>query len=242
MTALLAEVGNTYLKAALAGDDGWQYLGRFALGELAEQLADAVPADCQKLVFASVAQDAATHELESFALDQGLAYQRVVTESKAFGVTNAYQDCRRLGVDRWLALVAAHGRYQGPCLVVDIGTAVTLDLVASDGRHLGGWIAPGFQLMSQSVLAKTAQVRSLDDMDQSLAFGDDTGLCLAQGCRAMLHGIIDQGIALAKARLGEELQVVLTGGGSRHLARPLPWQLDERPELVLEGLAVYATR
>ncbi len=242
MTALLAEVGNTYLKAALSGPRGWQYLGRFDLGELAEQLGGRVPADCQKLVFASVAQDVATHELESFALEQGLAYQRVVTEPRAFGVTNAYQDCRRLGVDRWLAMVAAHNHYQQPCLVVDIGTAVTLDLVAADGAHLGGWIAPGFQLMSQSVLTRTAQVRSLDDMGGELAFGDDTGLCLAQGCRAMLHGIIDQGLQQARATLGAEVQLVLTGGGSRHLANELPWPLDNRAELVLEGLAIYAGR
>src|SRR5690606_23962856 len=79
-------------------------------------------------------------------------------EALLAGVVNGYESPLDLGADRWLAVVAAYSRLAKSCVVVDAGSAITVDLVSDQGRHLGGYIAPGLQLMRRS-LGMTAGVR-----------------------------------------------------------------------------------
>ncbi|MCZ2722529.1 type III pantothenate kinase [Marinomonas sp. 15G1-11] len=69
----------------------------------------------------------------------------------ACGVENAYSEPHRLGIDRWLGVLYVHSQYQGTVVVVDAGTAVKIDVVNSDGRHLGGYIAPSSDMMEKIV-------------------------------------------------------------------------------------------
>src|SRR5690554_3596933 len=78
------------------------------------------------------------------------------------GVHNGYADYQRLGMDRWLALVAGYQLAGGACVVIDLGTAVTSDLVDASGRHLGGFIAPGSKLLRATLLQHTRLVRYED--------------------------------------------------------------------------------
>ena len=75
----------------------------------------------------------------------------VKPQAQAFGVINAYQQPEKLGVDRWLSLVAVWGQYHSPACIVDCGTAITVDLIDADGRHQGGLISPGLALMKKSL-------------------------------------------------------------------------------------------
>ena len=76
---------------------------------------------------------------------------RVSSQAQGFGLTNAYLHPEKLGIDRWLVLIAARHFYAAPACVVDCGTAITVDLIDADGHHLGGLISAGLALMKKSL-------------------------------------------------------------------------------------------
>ena len=67
-------------------------------------------------------------------------------------VKNGYREPSSLGVDRWMVVLAAYHRCSGTALVIDLGTAITLDYIRSDGQHLGGYIVPGTHLSQRALL------------------------------------------------------------------------------------------
>ncbi|MDZ7824718.1 MAG: type III pantothenate kinase [Gammaproteobacteria bacterium] len=96
-------------------------------------------------------------ELEARLLALGVEEVRFAASSDRCGRLRAgYREPARLGVDRWLALVAGAARVEGAFAVLDAGSALTLDLVDADGRHLGGWILPGLRMMRRALLDGTA--------------------------------------------------------------------------------------
>ncbi|MBU6247824.1 MAG: type III pantothenate kinase [Xanthomonadaceae bacterium] len=159
--------------------------------------------------------------------------------AEACGVRSAYAEPSRLGVDRFLGMVAAHAAGRSPCVLVGVGTALTLDALRGDGQHLGGLIAPGPMLMQQSLLGATARVRP-ERPGQVVALADNTADAVASGCWGACAALVERFSASAAARLGVE-PVVLFGGGD---AAPLR-SLVERPgalfaDGVLRGLAVWS--
>lgn len=166
----------------------------------------------------------------------------VRSELAACGVINGYREPARLGVDRWLALLAARSLSRAPQLVVDAGTAITLDLLDEFGQHKGGWIAPGLGLLRHSLIQGTAAVRPAGEGDEA-GFGRDTAAAVNGGCAAMLVGVVAQAAAQSRQLLGSQLplRVVVSGGDGPMLAAARPdWQRVDH--LVLRGLAVVAAR
>lgn len=127
---------------------------------LVEQLTSqqALPVRACRLV--SVRSEQETSQLVA-RLEQLFPVSALVASSgkQLAGVRNGYLDYQRLGLDRWLALVAAHHLAKKACLVIDLGTAVTSDLVAADGVHLGGYICPGMTLMRSQLRTHTRRIR-----------------------------------------------------------------------------------
>ena len=110
----------------------------------------------QRVCVANVCGAEVAADISSFTTGQWQiepVYARV--KEAAAGVTNAYPDVSQLGIDRWLALIAAWNKYHAPVCVAGCGTAVTLDVVDGDGYHLGGLIFPGLRLMQQSLITHT---------------------------------------------------------------------------------------
>lgn len=142
-----------------------------------------------------------------------------------------YHQPGRLGIDRWLAVlaVADGGR---PALVVDAGTALTLDVLGSDGVHEGGFILPGLALQRQVLADATARV-SFPEADWSgLAPGRDTAACVG-------HGSLRALVALTRSlldELGPGVDLHVTGGDAPLLLPHLP-MAEHRPLLLLRGLA-----
>ena len=148
------------------------------------------------------------------------------------GVTSGYREPEKLGVDRWLALLAAWHELGRACVVVDAGTAVTVDVLDGSGTHQGGYIVPGLTLMLDALLSGTSGVRLSAGPVASLAAGTCTSDAVLHGCTAMTVALIE------RARGGSELPLVLTGGDAELLA---PWLAAPsllRPELVLDGLGL----
>lgn len=158
------------------------------------------------------------------------------SQQQLAGVTNGYPEYWKLGVDRWLALVAGYNRGAHGCLVIDCGTALTADFVTTSGQHLGGVIAPGLRLLRQSLLGSTAlQVRE----EQGLGCvepGENTGAAIDAGIAAMVQGFMAQQLVSAESLLGSGYQVWLTGGDAQVLLGCCPDALVVE-DLLFEGLS-----
>lgn len=157
------------------------------------------------------------------------------------GVVNGYREYQRLGMDRWLALVAGHCLAGRGCLVIDLGTAVTSDLVDASGKHMGGYIAPGMPLMRSQLRTHTRRIRYDDDAAHeallNLLPGQETSEAVERGCVLMLRGFVREQIELANRLLGEECAVYLTGGDAELVSDELP-RAVVLPDLVFLGLAL----
>ncbi|MDD0841301.1 pantothenate kinase [Pseudomonas sp. Gutcm_11s] len=156
------------------------------------------------------------------------------------GVSNGYEEYARLGLDRWLAVVGAYQLAGGACLVLDLGTAVTSDLVSADGEHLGGYICPGLPLMRNQLRTHTRRIR-YDDVAaekalHSLRPGRSTVEAVERGCALMLRGFALAQVELASECLGDGFSVYLTGGDASLVREVLP-QARLVSDLVFVGLA-----
>jgi type III pantothenate kinase len=159
------------------------------------------------------------------------------TQPALAGVRIAYAQPHRLGVDRFLALLAAHARAPQAWLVVGVGTALTIDLLAADGRHHGGRIAPSPTLMREALHARAPQLPAIGGMYGE--FAADTTDALASGCDGAALGVIDRSVAAASVLFSEPPRLLLHGGGASALLPQLP-QAEHATALVLEGLARWA--
>lgn len=159
------------------------------------------------------------------------------------GVRQGYTDKSRLGVDRWLALLAAYNAAGEACVLVSCGTAVTVDLVSRDGEHLGGYIVPGLELMRAALFSGTSAVKlDLIEPPDSLAPASDTIPAVSRGLILMVKGLV--GNAVAELRSRDEVPAIILTGGDGELLIPFLNVADSstkaryRPNLVLDGLSL----
>lgn len=241
LTTWLLDLGNTRLKCAPLLDDG-RAGAELALAhgteDVAEALATALPPRIEVAYLASVAAP----ELTARVLEQlGRHCRRISiarTRSRFAGVRIAYVQPHKLGVDRFLSLLAVHAEADDrPTLVCSVGTALTLDLIDRDGRHLGGRIAPSPTLMREALHARAAQLPVTGG--NYAEFAADTEDALASGCEGAAVALIEHSLDAARTQLGQTPILRLHGGGGEALLARLPsarWS----PGLVLDGLAVWA--
>lgn len=243
---LLLDLGNTRVKWALQSNPGEAWLAYGAVNwqeDVATQLeADWVGLPAVDMVAAASVVDIVREAqlAASVARMFGRMPLWLRTPAHACGIVNAYAEPQRLGVDRFLAMVAARAEGCAPCVLAGIGTALTLDALAADGRHLGGVIAPGPQLMQQSLLGATAQIR-LDRPGAILDLADNTTDAVTSGCWQAVAALIERFSTRVAPRLGGVPTLIL-GGGDAELIQPLlaqPVRLSQ--DGVLRGLAVWAT-
>jgi type III pantothenate kinase len=171
----------------------------------------------------------------------GLVPQFACSMVKGYGVNNAYRYPEKLGVDRWVALIAAHHACPGPVCVVDCGTAITVDALDAEGNHLGGVIAPGLMVMRQSLAGGThALPNAEDNFHHTLAI--ETKAAIASGTLQAVAGLIERCIREITSRLGSKPRLWVTGGDAPAIAPLLEIPFELKPELVLEGLLVIACK
>jgi type III pantothenate kinase len=169
----------------------------------------------------------------------GVSPQFVVPRRAAFGVVNAYRVPRRLGADRWAALVATRHRIPGPACVVDCGTAITMDVLSAKGEHLGGLIVPGIGLMRRVLVEHTAGVPDEPDGEVSL-LARDTRDAVTGGTLYAAVAVLDRVVGDVAEELGPGLVPVITGGDAARVLPLLRGRYRHEPDLVLEGLALIA--
>jgi len=243
---LLVDIGNTRLK--------WAWLEAGRLGEPGAVLhAGGLPRQtlaamrglgqqAAEIVVASVAAQPLTAAMATLLEDTFSAPVRMAeTEAGAAGVRNGYAEPKQLGVDRWLAILAAFAHFRRAVCVIDAGTALTVDAVGRDGRHLGGLIVPGRELMRSALLRATGGISSAAQLAPARQntdhWGRDTESCMRLGSLHALNGLIEGCMrALSASDGGAALAV--TGGDAPALLAALQHPAEHRPLLVLEGLAL----
>lgn len=162
------------------------------------------------------------------------------TEIRAGGVSNGYTDSSQLGVDRWLALIAARRITSVPVCVISCGTAVTVDAMNAAGEHLGGVIAPGLELMRMALNTATLGARTTGPLSADLALGRSTDTGIASGGTYALVGLIERVVAELRQQVADDIQCLMTGGGAGSLAPLCRVPLRVIDDLVLRGLVHYA--
>lgn len=240
-STLLIDMGNSRVKWALANestrDVGEPFANRGSDTDFS--LLDTVPRPA-KIVVANTAGEACASILSAWCNRVwGLAPQFLKSPARQGGLRNSYADPQALGVDRWLAMVAARQTREGAFAVVDCGTAITVDAVSSDGDFLGGVISAG---PATSLRALTNSVNHLraDTLEYAGALNINTASALASGALIFAVGGIERVLLEFEDTLGGDLHVVLTGGDSSQIADLMDRSVEHCPHLVLEGLQFAA--
>lgn len=234
-TRVLIDVGNSRLKWALADDRGI-VVSAPALahgGDPASAVEHlALPAGVREAWVANVTGEAHGERLAAALSERHQLSPRFARPVDGLqGLRIAYREPARLGVDRWLILLASWTRQRGAACVVSAGTALTFDAVDASGQHLGGVIASGLTTAQQAVLGATRFAAAGPEFQYSAGLGDDTEACVRQGALHACAGLIER---LAARHGGEHCY--LTGGDAATLRPHLSGDWILVPDLVLEGL------
>lgn len=240
MSGWLFDLGNSRLKLApleVHGGPGAMVSVAHDGGAFADGWEALLPRSPQTAWVASVGPAVLREQLCDALAARGARVALAASAPRFGGIVVGYADPHRLGVDRLLAMAAAHARDPAAALVVGVGTALTVDLFDGDGRHRGGRIAPSPALMREALQRRAPQL-AVEDAAYA-EFGDDTASALVSGCTGAALGLIERSREQARRLLGAAPRLWLHGGGTGDLGTQLPGA-RHAPALVLEGLALWA--
>ena len=237
---LAIDAGNSRVKWGWHDGDGWTSLATVSLIEFAAANHDINPfaathENPERIVISNVAGEGVHQLLINWTSIFETEPHWLHGEAERCGVTNCYERPEQLGPDRWAALVAARALHSGACLVVNAGTATTVDLLSAQGAFEGGVILPGIDLMRFVLHEHTGRL-PLQEGDY-VRSPRNTVDAIETGCRHAQAGAVERMFRL----LGANAQCIVSGGGGPALIEKLetvPCRFVDT--LVLEGLARIA--
>jgi type III pantothenate kinase len=248
---LLIDAGNTRIKWALLSGGDWLCSGDLSTVQadrLARDIAEHIARqslgtglhDIRKIWVSNVAgEECATH-IRDIAAEISVQPRFIVAQEMQCGVRNGYTNRSQLGSDRWAALVAAWHLVHRECLVVNSGTATTIDALSAQGEFVGGLILPGIELMQRSLVAATDQLKPAPG--EYVRFPLNSADALFSGAIQASCGAIERQYNL----LGDDSAPVILSGGAAQVLQPC---LDQKrfaapprvvENLVLQGLSLIA--
>jgi type III pantothenate kinase len=254
---LAVDIGNTHVVAGTFAPDsqpGVDPIVRFRARTLPDATADEVAALCGQLLelHGSSLSEITALVLSSVVPAQADAWREFATRHMRIepvvvgpgvrtGLRIDVDNPHEVGADRVVNALAAHARYGSACIVVDMGTATTLDAVSSDARYLGGAIAPGLGVSIAALVSRAARLASVDLYVPDHAIGSNTADGMRSG--AMLGAIAQLEGLLARFRTelaerGEtgSIPAIATGGMSGLIASHVHGLDDVDEHLTLRGL------
>ncbi len=247
---LVIDVGNTRLK--------WSWL---ANGRLSEQ--QAVPhldiqAEIwstevfdaqlrpQRVLISNVAGEAMAKTLQRMSRKAFHVEPEFITPTRNFHeLTNGYLNPSLLGPDRWLAVIGAWNLAHEALCVIDAGTAVKVDSVNADGRHLGGLIVPGVHMMRDSLMKKTsgiAAAMTASALSTAGILANNTVAAVSRGSVMAAASLADRAAQFVHQETGVQPRIFVTGGDAELIAGSMCCEGALVPDLVLQGIAVLATQ
>jgi type III pantothenate kinase len=246
MAALLMDIGNTRVKWGEYDGGAIRRTGHITHASIREgglaALTSKLPRHADTVFVSNVAGTSfATRLTGVVSMHFGCELHFAHSERKACGVTNGYRQPRRIGVDRWVAMIGAWAEREAACLVVDAGTAVTIDAIDDDGQHLGGQILPGVAMMTAALAAHTSDLPNVTQKVPKPAqgtaiFASSTVGAITQGALSAVAGAVERAESVMRED-GHDPSVFLTGGDASRILKSLGGEPVHRPHLVLQGLA-----
>ena len=248
---LLLDIGNTRIKWGIFDNHNIHMNGAVNVREAQQDdflsLCQSFPSGIEKAVASSVLDSKISLKLEKkFKSFFGFNIEFIEAGKNFHDVLNGYDEPLSLGVDRWVAMIAARTEFKKDVMLIDMGTAITIDLIDKYGIHQGGKILPGFKLMSEALNKNTSniqQIINLHDIEKKDVqfWGKDTRNVIISGIISAISGAIQ--VSLDKLNNDvEEPVVIITGGDSEIFKDYLDRAYKFRPNLVLSGLAVLASQ
>ena len=242
---LVIDVGNSRMKWGLRGTRGWLVQGTTSnseIGALSVRDWHNLPRPA-RAIGVNVAGEAPRVRVEGQLTRWRVTPEWLVASEHACGVTNRYARPAQLGADRWASLVAARRRstatdlFPPACVVVNAGTAVTIDALDVDGVFHGGLIMPGMRLMLQALAENTAGLKATPG--EFRVFPDNTADALYSGAMRAVCGAIE----LMREQIDTNpahVRCYLAGGAAREIAQHLNPPVEIVEDLVLEGVLALA--
>ncbi|MCX4188215.1 type III pantothenate kinase [Methylophaga sp. OBS4] len=242
---LLVDIGNSRVKWTCVDKDGiaeGQSFQRSKTGIKASlNKAWKALTDISAVYVANVAGDKLAEQLTDWTEKQWqLTPKFVSTEKKRFGVTNAYEDPEKLGIDRWLSLIAARQHARQAQCIIDCGTAITIDIVTKTGVHKGGMILPGLGLMRSSLAANANALTEETDEQEFATLATNTFSAIQAGTLYSVTATLERIINDLKDNFDDHIRFIITGGDAEQLLPLLSDEVTFYPDIVLKGLAFYA--
>ncbi len=158
------------------------------------------------------------------------------------GLPVLYDSPADVGADRIVNAVAAFEQYGGPCIVVDFGTATTLDAITAKGEYLGGAIAPGIGISAEALFQRAAKLPRVDVARPKAVIGRNTVSSIQAGLYYGYLGLVGEIVRRMKQELGGEAVVVATGGLSQLILAEAEFVDHVDPLLTLTGLRILYER
>jgi type III pantothenate kinase len=239
VSILVIDIGNTRIKWGLSQNGGWVRQGWVPTAQAAGLATEfsALP-EPERVAIANVAGAAVRAEVTRALAGTRCALQWVSAVAAQCGVSSGYAEPATLGPDRWAALIGAWHLTGTACVVVNVGTTMTVDALNSEGVFLGGCIVPGATLMRAALARDTANLALREGSFQY--FPDNTGDAIASGAVNALTGAVERMLRYLEESTGAVPMVVLSGGDAGMIEKQLNASVTVVDNLVLEGLLQIA--
>jgi type III pantothenate kinase len=241
---LLIDAGNTRIKWALVDGEEWMRRGDLPTGQagelsriIGEQVAqlspDASLHEINQIWVSNVAGDDVSRIILNIGAGVSVQPHFAVARETQCGVRNGYSNHNQLGSDRWTALISAWHIVKGRCLVVNSGTATTVDTLSGQGQFIGGLILPGVELMRRSLAEATDRLKSIQG--EYMPYPLNTADAIYSGAIQAICGAIERQYSLLD---DDSVPLVLSGGTAETLQPHLNRSCFKVPPRVVDNLVL----
>lgn len=232
---LLVDQGNSRIKIAYYSHGKLSDIEPVAINNIAGHLTEHF---VEKVCISSVLDQASVNKLVAVVEDFEIPHEVATTQALQQGLKNSYPQPDKMGVDRWLAMLAVWGEIKSGFVLIDAGSALTFDWVNDRGEHQGGHIIPGLSLMHDALKTNTDRVHfDTENIATAYLLGTNTTLAVVNGCLSSLVGYVEQ--QYNKISADKQLPVFVTGGDADLLEKALSFSVNRRDNLVIHGLIQY---
>ena len=242
---LLIDSGNSYIKWSMSTDESFRIEGSCLTKETASLYRLWKNYDVpERVLVANVAGRSFSSDIKKVVKELwSLEAEFLVSSSNCCGLSNSYHKPEQLGVDRWVAMLAAYQTTLGSVVVIDCGTAVTIDLVSEQGVFIGGVIMPGLNTAYKSLQADTHAIDEVSSTTSAVsAVAQSTEKGVISGVLLGLAGGIERVVSEQHSLSDKIPAVFLTGGDAEKLMPHLKITVDYQDDLVLQGLRIIAEK